>query len=497
MKPFYITTPIYYVNGRPHIGHAYTTFAADALARYARQRGRETLFLTGTDENSQKNVEAAKKEGEPDVQKFVDRMSAVWAETWDSLGVSNDVFLRTTSEAHKRAVAEFVTRVFDAGDIYRGQYQGLYCVGCEAFVKEADLVAGECPIHKTAPKPVEEENYFFRLAKYRDRLLDHIASHPDFIQPEARRNEIVRYITDAMEDISITRESISWGIRLPQDPEQAIYVWFDALVNYLTGAGFPDDREKFARFWPASIHLVGKDIIKFHCALWPAMLLSAGLPLPERVFAHGYFTVNGEKMSKSVGNVIDPVETAGEWGVDVLRYFLLREIPFGEDGDFSLERLRERYNGDLSNGLGNYTARVLAMAEKYFDGRAPAPAPSQIADLWAAYADAFENLAFDQALALVMKKLTELDRFIDAEEPWVLAKTDRERLAKTVYVLLESLRHVALMLYPIMPETAEKILASLGVLRIEKTAPFSERLNWGGLPEGCKIKRGAILFPRK
>ncbi|TAL20545.1 methionine--tRNA ligase [Patescibacteria group bacterium] len=497
MKPFYITTPIYYVNGRPHIGHAYTTFAADTLARYWRQRGHEVVFLCGTDENSQKNVEAAHKEGERDIQKFVDRMSAVWQETWDSLGISHDVFVRTTSPEHKKAVTALAAKVWEAGDIYKGVYEGLYCVGCEAFLTDSDLENGLCSIHRLPPKPIKEENYFFRLSKYRGRLLDHIEAHPKFIQPESRRNELTHYIANAMADISITRQSAEWGIPLPQDSSQAIYVWFDALINYLTGVGYGSDEKRFKKTWPADLHLVGKDIIKFHCALWPAMLISVGLPLPERVFAHGYFTVNGQKMGKSAGNDIDPTALAKEWGIDALRYFLLREIPFGEDGDFSLERFKERYEGDLANGLGNFAARVLAMTEKYLDGRVPEVVSAPVEDLWTAFNDAVEKLAFDEALRLIWLRIGECDRLINTEEPWVLAKTDKTRLERVLYILLENLRQVSLMLWPIMPETSEQILARLGVLAIEKSEPLSERRVWGGLKPGTKVKKGDILFPKK
>jgi len=348
VNKFYITTPIYYVNDIPHIGHAYTTIAADVLARYYRMKGKEVYFLTGTDENSQKNVEAAKKvKGEElkvksekeIVAEYVNEMSAKWQETWDSLDITNDDFIRTTEPRHKKAVKKFFEAVFKNGDIYKGIYEGLYCPGCEAYVSEMDLENGKCPFHKIAPKKIKEENYFFRLKKYESKLLDYIEKNPDFIEPEARRNEVVNYISHHLEDISISRLSQEWGIPVPIDKKQVIYVWFDALINYLTAVGYGTNEEKFNKWWPADLHLVGKDIIKFHCALWPAMLMSAGLPLPKKVFAHGFFTIGGQKISKSLGNVLDPVELVNKYGIDEVRYFLLREISFGEDGDISLKRL--------------------------------------------------------------------------------------------------------------------------------------------------------------
>ncbi len=495
-KKFYITTPIYYVNDKPHIGHAYTMFAADTLARYYRMRGFDVKFLTGTDENSQKNIEAAKKAGkENDIKGYLDEMAALWSNTWDSLGMTNDDFIRTTEARHKKAVAKFVEAVWKRGDIYKGTYEGWYCVGCETFLPESDLKDGLCPIHRKPPEKIKEENYFFKLSRYRSALLNHIKKHPDFIAPEGRRNEVVSYIKNFMEDISITRSSVKCGIPFPKDKHHAIYVWFDALINYLSVVGYGSNPAKFKKYWPADLHLVGKDIIKFHCALWPAMLLSAGLPLPKKVFAHGFFTIDGEKISKSLGNAIDPTELTSRFGIDAARYYLLREIGFGNDGDFSLSRIRERYNADLANGLGNLTARILGMTEKYFDGQVPPKATGRIAHTWLSYEVNMADLRLDLAISDIWDAIGALDKFIDTEQPWVLVKIDKKRLSRVIYTLLESLRNIAWMVAPFLPETAEKIFADLG-LKAWKKISIQTAKKWGGLTPGKKVKKSAVLFPR-
>jgi len=509
-KKFYITTPIYYVNAKPHVGHAYTSIAADVLARWQRMNGADVFFLMGTDENSQKNVEAAWKAGEKDIQKYLDTMSAVWARTWDTLGITNDDFIRTTEARHKKAVKKFFEAVWKKGDIYRGTYVGWYCTGCEEFKSKDDLEAGKCIVHKTEVKKIKEENYFFKLARYRKQLLEYIKKNPDFIQPKSRRAEITSYIKNFMEDISISRAGAEWGIpvlkiRNPkseirnskQVESQVLYVWFDALINYLTGIGYGAANEKkFKKYWPADLQLVGKDIIKFHCALWPAMLLSAGLPLPKRVFAHGFFTVDGVKMSKTIGNVIDPAEVAARYGNDALRYYLMREIAFGEDGDFTLDHLETRYTGDLANGLGNLVARVLAMTEKYFGGIIPARVRGSAAPTWQSYEINMEDLRLHQALTDVWDLIGYANRFVDTEQPWVLAKIDKKRLARVIYTLLETLRHIAWLVWPFLPETAEKIFDALGILKEVRKTPVAKAKAWGGLVPGKKIKSGIILFPR-
>ena len=584
MSKFYITTPIYYVNGLPHIGAAYTSIAADILARYHRARGEKVHFLMGVDENAQKNVESALKltpsnspskrgrkgktfpplcspKASPPredkgrlggvrqiVQTYVDEMAAKWQGTWDALDISNDDFIRTTEKRHVKYVEKFWSMV-KKGDIYKGKYEGLYCTGCEAYKTEADLVDGLCPDHKRAPDKLSEENYFFRLSNYRDALLKHIDTHPEFIQPEARRNEVYAYIKAHAVDFSISRKNLAWGIPVPGDPSQTIYVWFDALINYVSAVAQTPPNLPLARggkisispplgvgvrggqgWWPADLHLVGKDIIKFHCAYWPAMLMSAGLPLPRTVFAHGFFTVDGQKMSKTLGNVVDPVVIARKYGNDVLRYYLLREIPFGGDGDFSEERLRQRYNGELANGIGNLTARVLTMVEKYAGGKIPnqknvissehgereisTPGIGQgkrsLAGArddefirnnkwWPQYETHMAAFELDRSLETVWAHVAELDTLIDREKPWRLAKGDADgkaRLIEVLYILGENLRHIAWMLLPFMPDTAQKIFDQLGVPQETTAHTYEEAKQWGGLKSGTKINRGSALFPR-
>lgn len=507
---FYLTTPIYYINDIPHIGHAYTTIVADVLARYHRLKNEEVLFLTGTDENSQKNLEAARRAGERDLKKYLDKMSARWAETWDLLNISNDDFIRTTEKRHWEAVKKFFLKVQKKGDIYQDTYEGFYCDGCEAFVTETDLVDGQCEAHKKIPRVIKEKNYFFRLTNYREALLKHIADNPDFIQPTKRRNEIISYISNFMTDISISRQNISCGIPVPNSRKQALYVWFDALLNYLTAVDYAaktaKGKTRFKKFWPADLQLVGKDILKFHAALWPAMLMSAGLPLPKTIFAHGYFTINGDKMSKSLGNVVDPVELVKIYSNDALRWFLLSEIKFGEDGDFSLVRLKDGYNNKLANELGNLVHRVLSMTEQYCAGKVPkfsAAAegldPLCEIDIWRDYESALDHLRFDEALGVVWKVVAMANQLIDKEKPWALAKDDgtRGRLNDLMYNLLETLRQLGWLLLPIMPETSEKIWTQLGLtVGKEKTKDLGKAKIWGGLPAEIKIKKGEPIFPK-
>ncbi len=500
MQKFYVTIPIYYANGKPSVGHAYTTIAADVLARYHRLLGKDVFFLAGLDENSQKNIEAAQAVGKgDDIQGYLDEMAALWERTFDGLGITHNRFIRTTEADHAKAVVKFWKAVEAKGDIYQGEYEGLYCKGCEAFYSEADLVDGKCPLHLTVPAHIKEKNYFFKLTKYRDALLEHIGKHPEFIQPSSRRNEIVSYIEKFMTDTSISRSTMKWGIPVPGDESQRVYVWFDALINYLTGVGYGTDEANFKKWWPANLHLVGKDIIKFHCAIWPAMLMSAGIPLPERVFAHGFFTVDGQKMSKSLGNVVDPVDIATKYSNDVLRFFLMREIRFGEDGDYSSKRLEERYNGDLANELGNLVHRVITMAEKYFDSKVPAKADGFLAGAWPAYQSAMEEVRLYDALEIAWSLVRQSNQFIDEKRPWELAKLKEDKmLSDSIYVLLETLRHIAWMLLPLMPDTAEKIFTKLG-LEVSKELGQSQASAWvwGELAPGATLVKGEPLFPRR
>lgn len=534
MPKFYITTPIYYVNDKPHIGHAYTTIAADAIARWRRMCGDEVFFLVGTDENASKNADAARQRMDDSpsplpfpssggegvrqiVQQYVDEMSAKWRRTWDTLGITHNDFIRTTETRHIKAVEKFWRAVEEKGDIYLGTYTGLYCDGCEAYKTDSELEDGNCPDHKRAPRKIEEENYFFRASKYRDALLQHIKDNPDFIQPAERRHEVENYIKDHFEDVSISRQNQSWGIPIPETSStynlkpktsHVIYVWFDALINYLTAVGYSNatnnpqpTTNNFLRWWPADLHLVGKDIIKFHCALWPAMLMSAGLPLPKRVFAHGFFTIQSEKISKTVGNVVDPVELAQKYGNDTLRFFLLNEFTFGDDGDFTLRRMEERYEGDLGNELGNLVLRTLAMIEQYFKGAVPADSPSKPAlpylEVWKQYCAHFDAMQFTKAIEVVWHLLREGNQTIDREKPWELAKTDATKLGRVLHGILLSLYHVAWMLAPVMPETSEKILAQLGFdPAVEKKKPLADIQGTQELPAGQKIKKGGPMFPR-
>lgn len=484
-EQFYVTTPIYYVNGKPHIGHAYTTIAGDVLKRYHEAQGKEVFLQVGVDENAQKNAEVAAEKGMA-VQAYVDKMSAEWKQMWDDLGIEYTDFIRTTEDRHKAAVEQFWKAVEARGDIYKGEYVGLYCVGCEEFKTELQLEDGLCPDHKRAPEELKEENYFFKLSAYRDQLVAHFEANPDFVQPKSRRNEILNYIKDHMEDVSISRQSLEWGIPVPGgDGKDVLYVWFDALINYLSVVGYGTDEVAAEKWWPAQVQLVGKDIIKFHCALWPAMLMSAGLPVPEKVFAHGHFTVDGQKMSKSIGNVVDPREMSEKYGHDVLRYYLLREISFGADGDFSEDRLRQRYTDELANGVGNLLSRVTNMVDRYMEGVVEAAVDPAAGAGYGdaeetAYHDAMQSLAFHKALDAIWKLVGDLNEHIEQNKPWELAKSedaaDTERLQTSLAHYVSVLTRIGELLKPIMPSTSEAIVGALSGDKIEKTQPLFPRL---------------------
>jgi methionyl-tRNA synthetase len=452
MSKFYLTTPIYYVNDLPHIGTAYTTIAADVLARYHRQQGEEVLFATGSDENGQKIVQAAEKVQKSPAE-YVDWMADSWKQTWEQLGISYDRFIRTTDKDHIAGVEAFIGKVKAADDVYKDTYEGLYCVGCEEFKKEADLVDGRCPEHPNQEiQRLKEDNYFFKLSKYQDRLLQHIEGNPDFVQPESRRNEVVQFIKQGLEDFSVSRPNKGWGIPWPGDKEQVVYVWFDALVNYLVVAGYPEE----TGWWPANLHLVGKNIIKFHCVYWPAMLMSAGLPLPKQVFAHGFFTVDGQKISKSLGNAINPVELAGTYGVDALRFYLLREIRFGGDGEFSHERFKQVYQSELADDLGNAVQRVASMVARYMGG-ATGDIPKASHDVGLVH-QAMAELRLDKALDELWVHVRSINQYIEEEKPWELAKSDPSQLAIVLQQAVADLLHVAELLLPFIPATSERIV---------------------------------------
>ncbi|TAK89277.1 methionine--tRNA ligase [Patescibacteria group bacterium] len=457
MSKFYITTPIYYINDNPHIGHAYTTIAADAVARWYRQAGAEVLFSAGLDENSQKTVEAAEKAGE-EPQVYSDRMAKTWQDTWDTSGISYDAFIRTTSEEHKKTVYAFMEKVQAAGDFTEGEYEGLYCVGCEEFKRENDLVDGKCPLHNRVPEKRKEKNYFFKLSKYQGALLKHIEENPDFIKPESRRNEVVAFIKRGLEDISVSRQHGKWGIDWPGDNTQKIYVWFDALVHYLTVVGYPDAKSERAHFWPPDVHLVGKDIVKFHAIYWPAMLMSAGVPLPKTIFAHGFFTIEGKKISKSLGNAVDPLTLAGDYGMDALRFYLLKEIPTGSDGEFTHERFRQLYESELANDLGNAVQRVASMITRYLGGTVgEVPKSSHDTALVREYMD---NLRIDKALEELWVHVKGVNQFIEEEKPWQLAKSDPEQLVRVLQQAVADLTHIATMLQAFIPATSDRIQAT-------------------------------------
>ncbi len=499
---YYITTPIYYVNDKPHVGHAYATIVADTFARYHRLIGDDVFFLTGTDENSQKNVEAARLSGESDIQSYLDAQSITWKETWQKLDISFDDFIRTTEERHKKGVLDFFNRVNKQGDIYKGTYKGLYCKGCEAFVREADLINGLCQFHKKPPQVIEEENYFFRCSKYRDQLLAYIDQNPEFVQPISRRNEIINYIRDHFEDVSISREKSEWGVPLPIDPTHVVYVWFDALINYLTGVGFGWDEKLFWRYWPADVHIVGKDIIKFHCALWPAMLLSAGLPLPKRIFAHGFFTIDSERIGKSMGNAIDPLELVRTRGLDTLRYFLLREIPFGGDGDFSVTRLESRYASDLAKGIGNFVSRVLTLAEKisYSSslanklGEHEEQAAKTSANAYTKWKAGFKTYSLHDCLDATWDLIRYGDQFIDKTKPWAIMKEDQAKAIQIIGILVELVQQVSVLVYAFMPHAAEQIWEQIGLQKTEIIGNGKAIGSWRPFLI-YKIIKGPPLFP--
>jgi methionyl-tRNA synthetase len=466
---FFLTTAIDYVNSKPHLGTAYEKVAADVIARYQKLSGADTWFLMGNDEHSQNVFRAAAEKGLDPVA-YCDQMEVLFRDTWARLDIRFDDFIRTTQARHKAGVVELAQRIHSKGDIYEGVYEGWYCVGCEAFKQEKDLVDGRCPLHPASePHWIKEKNYFFRLKKYERRILDHIEAHPEFIQPEARRNEILRLLESGLEDISVSRAGQSWGVPLPFDPDSVAYVWFDALINYISAVGYGGDWSTFERRWPADLHVIGKDITRFHTVIWPAMLMSAGVDLPRQVFGHGFMTVNGQRMSKSLGTAIDPVEAADRFGPDPLRLYLVKEIPFGGDGDFTWDRYDERYNSDLANNLGNLVSRVTAMTHKYCEGRLPAAAASSpqirkaAEEALARYRSAMDALAIHEGVAAAFRLIDATNLFIADTAPWKLAKTDANAVPSILFDCAEAIRLAAVLLSPVMPASSREILRRVGV----------------------------------
>jgi methionyl-tRNA synthetase len=499
---FYLTTAIDYVNSRPHLGTAYEKIAADVIARYKRLCGVETRLLMGNDEHSQNVFKKAAEEG-LDPLAYCDQMEREFRETWRSLDISFDDFIRTTESRHRVGVTEIASRLHAAGDIYEGVYEGWYCIGCEAFKQEKDLVDERCPLHPTtALEWIREKNYFFRLSKYRQPLLDHFAAHPEFVQPSIRRNEILRLLDGGLDDISVSRAGQKWGIPLPFDPSSVVYVWFDALINYASAVGLGRDRRMLDHWWPADLHVIGKDITRFHAVIWPAMLMAAGLPLPRQVFGHGFLSVNGQRMSKSLGTVIDPIEAAGRFGPDPLRLYLTKEIAFGADGDFSWERYDERYNVDLANNLGNLVSRVSAMADRYVHGRLLAKGSSsdtlaRVGDgAVSAYRKAMDVFAIHEGAAAAYSLIDAANEFIAQTAPWTLARqpADADRLMQVLFDASEAIRLAAVLLKPIMPGSSDEILRRVG--GADSPVSLDRDGHWRTSGERVLIP-GGPLWPRK
>jgi methionyl-tRNA synthetase len=506
---FYLTTPIYYINDVPHLGHAYTTVATDFVARWRRLEGRKVHFLTGTDEHGEKVARAAEGRG-LDPKAWADEVVPRWKEVWAALDISNDDFIRTTDARHEKPVQSFVQALYDKGEVYLGTYEGLYCVGCEEFKTPDMLVDGKCPLHGTEPEVVKEDNYFFRLSKYADRLVELYESDDRFVMPETRRNEVLGKVKQGLEDLSMSRVSFEWGIPIPWDEKHVIYVWIDALQNYITAAGYGSDDLQFADLWPADVHFIGKDILWFHSVIWPAMLMALDLPLPKTVFAHGFLQVGGEKMSKSKLTGISPHDLVKTFGSDGYRYYFLREISFGQDGNFSWESMVERYNFDLANDFGNLASRVTSMIGRYLDGIVPfPPAEDEYTDsdrklidvqkdAFAAMTAAVGDIAPHEALKAAWRFVGAANAYVEEVAPWVLAKDpdQRRRLEVVLYLLTDALRLMSLMVFPAVPQAAQELWTRLGQEGNVADQTFPQSGAWGLLKEGTKVATGDPLFPR-
>ncbi|PKQ37672.1 MAG: methionine--tRNA ligase [Actinobacteria bacterium HGW-Actinobacteria-1] len=507
-KTFYVTTPIYYVNAEPHLGTAYTTVAADAVARYRRMTGHDVMFLTGLDEHGQKIAQAAEENGmEP--QAWVDAIAPKFEAAWKMLGISYDDFIRTTEPRHKKGVQAFWTELHDRGYLYQGNYEGWYCVPDETYWTEEQLEDGKCPQCGRDVQFIKEDNWFFKLSEFQQPLLDFYESHPGFVQPETRRNEVLSFVKGGLKDLSISRTNFTWGVPLPFAEDHVTYVWIDALLNYITALGYGgEDHSKFDRYWPADYNFVGKDIIRFHCVIWPAMLMAAGVEPPKAVFAHGFLLTKGEKMSKSKGNAQTPASLVERFGVDAYRYYFLRDVQFGQDGSISMESMVQRYNGDLANDWGNLVSRLLNMTEKYLEGLTPTAPTTEPTDadktlrafagfLPEKYEAAMSRLDYGSALEAAWDLIKDCNRYIENEAPWTLAKEgDTDRLAAVLYNTLEAVRIAALYTAPVMPNTSAEVWTRLGLGDITSVTDIVAVSAWGQLPSGLRVTKGEALFPR-